>query len=64
MDMLEDNMEKIIPTRSFFESFEREANQVAVKYTPYRAKVDEVMSYKWPSNEEYTGWSRMYLNDE
>lgn len=57
-------MDKIISTGSFFESFEREANQVAVKYTLYRDKVDEFMSYEWSSDEEYNGWSRMYLNDE
>lgn len=43
MDMLEDSMDKIIATGIFFETFEREANQVVVKYIPYRAKADEVI---------------------
>lgn len=64
MDMLEDSMDKIISTRSFFEIFEREANQVVVKYIPYRDKADEVMSFDWLSDEEYIAWSSMYLNDE
>lgn len=64
MDMLEDSMDKIISTRSFFETFEREANQVAVKYIPFRAKDDDVMNFNWPSDEDYSAWSIMYLNDE
>lgn len=62
--MLEDSMDKIICTRTFFESFEREANEVTVRYTPYRAKADEVMSFKWPSDEEYVEWSNTYLKDK
>lgn len=64
MDMLEDSMHKIIATWLFFETFEREANQVAVKYIPYRAKLDEVRNLNWPSNDDYNTWSDMYLNDE
>lgn len=64
MDMLEDSMDKIISTGLFFETFEREANQVAVKYISYREKGDEVMSFNWPPNEDYSAWSSMYLNDE
>ena len=46
-------MDKIIGTGSFFESFERDANQVAVKYLPYSTKVKEVIDFDWPIDEEY-----------
>lgn len=63
-DLLENGMDKIICTGTFFESFEREANQVVVKYAPYRVKADEVMSFRWPFDEEYNEWIKMYLNEE
>ena len=46
-------MEKIISTSSFLESFEREVNQVVVKYKPYSVKVNEVINFDWPTDEEY-----------
>lgn len=57
-------MDKIIFTRTFFESFEREANQEAVKYTPYREKVDEVMSFKWSLDSRNMLNGVIYLKDE
>lgn len=53
IDMLEDSMDKIINTCTFFETFERESSQVVVKYTPYRKKIGEVMNFEWTSVEEY-----------
>lgn len=41
--MLEDNMDKTIHTRSFFETFERKMNQIAIKYIPYRKKNNDEM---------------------
>lgn len=62
--MLEDSMDNIINTGTFFDTFEREVNQVAIKYTPYRMKTDKVMNFEWPSEEEYNNCVKMYLNEE
>ena len=63
-DLLVNCMDKIIGTNSFLESFERDANQVAVKYLPYSTKVKEVIDFDWPSDEEYQRWVAKYLNDD
>ena len=52
-DLLVSCMDKIISTSSFLESFEREANWVVVKYKPYSVKVNEVINFDWPTDEEY-----------
>ena len=52
-DLLVRCIEKIISTRSFLESFEREVNQVVVKYKSYSVKVNEVINFDWPTVEEY-----------
>ena len=57
-------MDKIIGTSLFLESFERDANQVAVKYFPYSTKVKEVIDFDWPTDEEYQRWVAKYLNDD
>ena len=57
-------MDKIISTSSFLESFEREANQVAINYKPYSVKVNEVINFDWPTDEEYQKWVNVYLTEE
>lgn len=44
-DLLEDCIDKIVSTSTFLEAFERDANQIVVKYTPYKNKVEEVVKY-------------------
>lgn len=63
-DLLVNSMDKIINTSMFLESFEREANQVALKFTPYSTKMKEVMDFNWPTDEEYQSWVDKYLTEE
>ena len=57
-------MDKIIHTSAFLENFEKEGNQVVVKYIPYSTKVNEVFTFDWPSDEEYQRWVNKYLGDD
>jgi hypothetical protein len=60
--MLKISIEKLAHTGIFGEYFDKEENQIVVKYTPFRAGADKFDLFDWPNEEEYAKWKTIYVD--
>lgn len=51
--MLKDSMYNLSFKSSFFEDFDKEANQIVIRYDLYKTKLDKFISYTWPSDDDF-----------
>lgn len=62
IDMLKDSMDKLSFTSAFLDAFDKEATQIVIKYGSYITKLDEFISYTWPSDDDFELWKRNYVD--
>lgn len=63
IDMLKNTLEKLSFIISILEYFDKKANSVMEKYSPYRKNMDETIHFNWPSDAKYEQWKRTFIDE-
>lgn len=62
MEILRSAMDKLTHTKNFLEDFDKEANKMVIKYSPYKSKANEVIAFNWNFEEEFEIWKTKHID--